>query len=88
MNHYFYGARRFALPTNKHTNKKSYRRNFIIVTSFLTTTIIPNLMLYTGLRRIAFGRRLVGKRRHVDVAVLFFVFPTVLPLLLPSAFWP
>lgn len=40
--------------------------------------------LLQGVRRAAAGRRLVDKRRDVDVAIVQFLFPTILSLLLPS----
>lgn len=38
---------------------------------------------FRGVRRASFRRRLVRQCRHVDVAVMQFVFPAVFPLLLP-----
>lgn len=52
---------------------------------FLRRSRIVTLNFFRpGVRRAAARRRLVGERRHVDVAVVLVVLPPVLPLLLPG----
>lgn len=41
----------------------------------------------SGVRRVVAGRGLVRQRRHVDVAVVFFILPAILPLLLSCQIW-
>lgn len=42
---------------------------------------------FEGVRRASVGRRLVRQCRHVDVALVQFIFSTIFPLLLSRAIW-
>ena len=51
------------------------------------TQLIILRHIFTGIRRVYVGRRLVGERRLLDVDVLFLLLSTILPLLLSGWLW-